>query len=107
MANNEQLPRYTVNDYLGMKLAWKQGMYRIWGPNGRLMSPTQIRGLLRVFCLGWCESMVVNKCPIEEWHRIYGEILNNNDWYPDESWNWWDDPRAILNDGSGLILPTT
>ena len=93
----------TTNDYMGMKRAFKRAMLQEWGANGRFMQPVQIRGLLKIFVLGWTEAMIVGRVPIMDWQTMYGHILNNPDWYPDESWHWWNDVPGV--NGSSLVLP--
>lgn len=67
------------------------------------MDPDQLRDVVRVFSLGWCEALIIsNNGPcIEDWKLRYGCRINSPDWYPGPEWQWWRESAA---NGSNSIL---
>lgn len=72
-----------------MQTAFLKCMRLLFGARGSV-GLTQLRDLIRVFCMGWSECAVHRADPdaLEEWIEETKPTADPN-WWPDDSWKWW------------------
>lgn len=73
----------------GMKQAFLSCMDHLYPDGLPSESSHQLRDLIRVFSMGWCESLIAQGLDdeVEKWTEEFKPIADLN-WWPDDTWKW-------------------